>query len=69
MRLSDIGDSRYNNFDLFIPGLLPSRPTIIKLLHFPRFSIFFLFEKENACKRKANSGLRPETSRTPRRST
>ena len=34
-----------------------------------RFGIFFLFEKENACKRKANSGLRPETPRTPRRST
>ena len=32
-----------------------------------RFGIFFLFEKENACKRKANSGLRPETPRTPRR--
>ena len=54
MRLSAISDSRYNNFDLFIPGLLPSRPTIIKLLHFPRFGIFFLFEKESACKRKAN---------------
>jgi len=24
-----------------------------------RFGIFFLFEKENACKRKANSGLCP----------
>ena len=34
-----------------------------------RFGIFFLFEKENDCKRKANSGLRPETPRTPRRST
>jgi len=34
-----------------------------------RFGIFFLFEKENACKRKANSGLGPETPRTPRRST
>ena len=34
-----------------------------------RFGIFFLFEKENACKRKANSGLCPETPRTPRRST
>ena len=34
-----------------------------------RFGIFFLFKKENACKRKANSGLRPETPRTPRRST
>ena len=34
-----------------------------------RFGIFFLFEKENACKRKANSGLRPETPRTPSRST
>jgi len=34
-----------------------------------RFGIFFLFEKENACKRKANSGIRPETPRTPRRST
>ncbi|MDY4623181.1 MAG: hypothetical protein SO436_01660 [Oscillospiraceae bacterium] len=33
---------------------LPSRPTIIKLLYSPRFGIFFLFEKENACKRKAN---------------
>jgi len=29
-----------------------------------RFGIFFLFEKENACKRKANSGLRPETPQT-----
>ena len=38
-------------------------------ISFPRFGIFFLFEKENACKRKANSGLRPETPRTPRRST
>jgi hypothetical protein len=38
-------------------------------ISFPRFGIFFLFEKENACKRKANSGLRPETSRTLRRST
>ena len=26
-----------------------------------RFGIFFLFEKENACKRKANAGLRSET--------
>ena len=34
-----------------------------------RFGIFFLFEKEKAYKRKANSGLRPETPRTPRRST
>ena len=33
---------------------LPSRPTTIKLLYFPHFSIFFLFEKVNACKRKAN---------------
>ena len=23
-------------------------------MHYPRFGIFFLFEKENACKRKAN---------------
>ena len=23
-------------------------------MHFPRFGIFFLFEKENACKRKTN---------------
>jgi len=38
-------------------------------MFFPRFGIFFLFEKENACKRKANSGFHPETPATPRRST
>ena len=25
-------------------------------MHYPRFGIFFLFEKENACKRKAKQG-------------
>ena len=34
-----------------------------------RFGIFFLFEKENACKRKANSGFHPETPATPHLST
>ena len=34
-----------------------------------RFGIFFLFEKENACKRKANSGFHPETTATPHLST
>ena len=33
------------------------------MLYFLRFGIFFLFEKENACKRKANSGFHPETPR------
>ena len=33
--------SRYNNFDLFIIGLLPSRPTIIKLFTLPAFRHFF----------------------------
>ena len=35
-------------------------------MHSPRFGIFFLFEKENACKRKANAGFHPETPTTPR---
>ena len=34
-----------------------------------RFGIFFLFEKENACKRKAKQGEPPVPPRTPRRST
>jgi len=38
-------------------------------MHYPRFGIFFLFEKENACKRKANAGFHPEAPTTPRRST
>jgi hypothetical protein len=38
-------------------------------MHYPRFGIFFLFEKENACKRKATAGFHPETPTTPRRST
>ena len=36
-------------------------PPYSNILYYLRFGIFFLFEKENACKRKANSGLRPET--------
>gem|GEM_PF-4628583 len=40
-RLSAIGGSRYNNFDLFIIGLLPSRPTIIKLFTLAAFRHFF----------------------------
>ena len=31
------------------------------ILYFPRFGIFFLFEKENACKRKAKQGESPCT--------
>ena len=70
LRLSAIGGSRYNKFDLFIAGLLPSRLAIIKLLYFPRFGIFFLFEKENACKRKTKQGGNPPVPpATPRRST
>ena len=38
-------------------------------ISFPRFGIFFLFEKENACKRKANSGFHPETPRPRQRRT
>lgn len=38
-------------------------------MHYPRFDIFFLFEKENTYKRKANAGFHPETPTTPRRST
>jgi len=38
-------------------------------MHYPRFGIFFLFEKENACKRKAIAGFHPEAPTTPRRST
>ena len=53
MRLSDIGNIRCKaSTDITYP--LPSRPTAIKLLYFPHFSIFFLFQKVNACKRKAN---------------
>ena len=53
MRLSDIGNIRCKaSTDITYP--LPSRPTTIKLLYFPHFGIFFLFKKENACKRKAN---------------
>ena len=40
-----------------------------KIYATPRFGIFFLFEKENACKRKANSGFHPETPTTPHLST
>jgi len=29
------------------------------ILYYPRFGIFFLFEKENACKRKAKQGESP----------
>ena len=53
MRLSVIGEADTKP-QLMIIYPLPSRPTIIKLLYSPRFGIFFLFEKENACKRKAN---------------
>ena len=58
---------RYN-----LPSL-PSRPTTIKLLYFPHFSIFFLFKKVNACKSKRlqkKSKLRaaPRDPTTPRRS-
>ena len=53
MRLSDIGNIRCKaSTDITYP--LPSCPTTIKLLYFPHFSIFFLFKKVNACKRKAN---------------
>ena len=52
LRLSVIGAADTKP-QLMIIYPLPSRPTIIKLLYSPRFGIFFLFEKENACKRKA----------------
>ena len=39
------------------------------ILYYPRFGIFFLFEKENACKRKANSGFHPEIPRPRQRRT
>ena len=57
MRLSNIGNIRCKaSTDIAYP--LPSRPTTIKLLYFPHFSIFFLFKKVNACKRKANCARR-----------
>ena len=58
MRLSVIGVADTKP-QLMIIYPLPSRPTIIKLLYSPRFGIFFLFEKENACKRKAKQGESP----------
>ena len=60
MRLSVIGEADTKP-QLMIIYPLPSRPTIIKLLYSPRFGIFFLFEKENACKRKAKQGESPCT--------
>ena len=68
LRLSVIGEADTKP-QLMIIYPLPSRPAIIRLLYSPRFDIFFLFEKENACKRKATSGFHPETPATPRRST
>ena len=53
LRLSVIGEADTKP-QLMIIYPLPSRPAIIRLLYSPRFDIFFLFEKENACKRKAN---------------
>ena len=49
---------------------LPSPQNIIKKFYTVSVSAFsFLFEKENACKRKANSGFHPETPATPHLST
>lgn len=36
-------------------------PPQSNILYYPRFGIFFLFEKENACKRKAKQGESPRT--------
>ncbi len=58
-----------SNCKLLIIGFYLRYAPESKDIYFPHFGIFFLFEKENACKRKANSGLRPETPSTPRRST
>ena len=52
MRLSDIGNIRCKaSTDITYP--LPSRPTTIKLLYFPHFSIFFLFKKSKRLQKKS----------------
>ena len=52
MRLSDIGNIRCKaSTDITYP--LPSRPTTIKLLYFPHFSILFLFKKSKRLQKKS----------------
>jgi len=50
-RTADATAARYKIVEFIIyPRVLQQS----NILYFPRFGIIFLFEKENACKRKAN---------------
>ena len=51
----------HNHCELLIIGYYIRVLQQSNILYYPRFGIFFLFEKENACKRKAKQGESPCT--------